>query len=172
MDESKMTTDRLRGMLDTFSSEQQMEIDAQAIRESAEALSEVASKIETYTGVLSGLVNEMQKATVLHISEESIAAVVNTGDEIGKTVAEAFKNNVSDTIRDARRSVRHVSCPAIMALVLFSIFISLTLFAGIVIFLNYGFLDNDSIWKAAWISVGTFIFMMALTAFMRYMEWL
>ena len=170
--DNKITADDLRGMLDEYSPEQQMEIDAQAIREGAKALSDISAQLKECIDTLPRLISDMQKATTLNISDESLADVVMSGEETGRAAAKAFKENVSVIIEKAHRSVKHVSCPANVALILLFLLFVLVLFTGIIVYLNCVSLDNDMIWKAIWLSGGTFIFLIVMIVFMDYMEWI
>lgn len=170
--DNKITSDDLRGMLDEYSPEQLMENDAKLISEGAKTLADVSAHLKECMDALPILVHNLQKATALHISEESITTVLMSGEEAGKAAANAFKKSVEATVKNARRSIKHVSCPAFVALVLLSFFITLVFFTGIMVYLNCVLWNNDLMWKAIWLSLGIFIFLILVTAFMNYMEWI
>lgn len=171
MANDKITTDDLRGMLDDYSPEQQMEIDVQAIRDGAKTISDAAVLLKGCIADLSILVHQMQEATTLHISDESIMAIMKSGEETGNTVAREFKKNIEPIIMDARRRVNGISCPAIIGLFFCFLFLSVILFVGIIIYLNCILWNNSLIWRAVWFSGGIFVILVVLIIYMRHMEW-
>ena len=81
MNNQMITTEDLRGMLDDYSPEQQMEIDAQAIREGAKTLSDAAAVMKECIDKFPLLIHEMQEASTLHVSDETKTEVVGIGKE-------------------------------------------------------------------------------------------
>ena len=170
--ENKITSDDLRGMLDDYSPEQQMEMDAQTIREGAKALSDATSQLKECMNVLPELILSMREATTLHISENSVATIQKTGKEVGKNAAVAFNESVQQTIADARKSTKHVTLPAFAALNLLFLFIALLFFSGMIVYFDCILWHNDIIEKAMLASGTFFLGAVAFVAFMRYMEWI
>jgi TRAP-type mannitol/chloroaromatic compound transport system permease large subunit len=168
----KYTTEDLRGMLDTYSPEQQMEIDAKTVSESAKALADSSLLIKECVEILPPLVAAMQNATTLHISEESVEEVMKAGENVGVKAAEAFKKSVESTILDAQNTVNHVTLPTSVALILLILLIGLILFSGIIIYLNCTLWHNERIYNIIWISVEFLIGAMALVVFMKHMKWI
>ena len=170
--DNKITSDDIRGMLDEYSPDQQLENDARLISEGAKTLADASAQLKECVVALPLLINNMQKVTTLHISDKTKADLIKYGEETGEAVANAFKKNIETSIKDAQRSVMHVSCPALMAIVFLSLFVCLLLFTCIIIYLNYTIWDNNLVWKTLCLSGGLFTILFLLSAFMHQMEWI
>ena len=166
MNNTTYSPEDLRGMLDTYSPEQQMEIDARTVSESAKALADASAQIKACIENLPPLVTAMQKATVLHISEESKAEIIQAGKDVGIAASKAFNESVSKTITKARKEVKRVSIPATMAYCLFYVFILLITYISVILFLN-GF-----VWQFAIFLLVCLTLVMALTILICYKGWL
>ena len=170
--DNKITSDDIRGMLDEYSPDQQLENDARLISEGAKTLADASAQLKECVDVLPLLINNMQKVTTLHISDKTKADLIKYCEETGDAVANAFKKNIETSIKDAQRSVMHVSCPAMMAIVLFALFICLLFFTCCIIFFNLTLWDNNLVWKTLFLFGGLFTFFILLAAFMHQMEWI
>lgn len=171
MDNTTYSSEDLRGMLDTYSPEQQMEIDARTVSESAKALADASAQIKACLENLPPLVTAMQKATVLHISEESKAEIIQTGKDVGIAASKAFNESVSKTIAKARKEVKRVSIPATMAYCLFYVFILLITYTSVILFLNGFVWHNEFLWKFAIFLLVCLTLVMALTILICYKGW-
>ena len=172
MDNTTYSPEDLRGMLDTYSPEQQMEIDAKTVSESAKALADASAQIKECMEKLPSLVATMQKATILHISEEVKDEIIQAGKDTGISASKAFKESVGKMVVAAQREVKHVSLPATIAYCLFYIFIALITFTSVVLFVNGFVWHNEFIWKLALILLGFMSFVTALTILICYKGWL
>lgn len=172
MNNHQMTTDELRGMLDEYTPEQQMEIDAKAVIEGAKAIAGALSQISACLDRLPPLIATLQQATRLHISEDTISAIEKAGHDAGERAAAAFKQSVHAAIAEARRSVSLVSLPACIAFVLLFLLLSLAAFSGIVVYINLTVWHNPAVWRALWIAAVFFASSVAMLALLRHMEWI
>ena len=172
MDNTTYSSEDLRGMLDTYSPEQQMEIDARTVSESAKALTDASAQIKACIENLPPFVIAMQKATVLHISEESKAEIIQAGKDVGIAASKAFNESVSKTITKAQKEVKRVSIPAAMAYCLFYVFIVLITYAAVMLFVNGFVWHNEFIWKLALILLGFMTSVTTLTILICYKGWL
>lgn len=172
MDNKKFSTEDLRSMLDTYSPEQQMEINAKIVSEGAKTLADASAQIKDCLEKLPPLVAAMQKATALHITEESKAEIIQAGKNTGVAASKAFKETVEQTVIAAQREVRHVSFPATIGYCLFYVFIALISFATIILYVNGFVWHNEFIWKFALILFGCMTVIIALTILICYKGWL
>ena len=85
--ENKITSDDLRGMLDDYSPEQQMEMDAQAIREGAKDLSDAAASLSRNLAEIPHLAEMLTQATKIDLSEDTRNEIIAIGKSTGKEVA-------------------------------------------------------------------------------------
>lgn len=108
MNNTTYSPEDLRGMLDTYSPEQQMEINAKIISESAKTLADASAQIKECMTNFPSIITAMQKATTLHISEESKAEIIQAGKDVGIAVSKVFNESVSETI--AKSSKRSKAC--------------------------------------------------------------
>ena len=172
MDNTTYSPEDLRGMLDTYSPEQQMEIDAKTVSESAKALADASSQIKNCMTSLPSLITAMQKAATLHISEETKAEIIQAGKDVGIAASKAFNESVSKNILKAQKEVKRVSIPATMAYCLFYVFILLITYTSVMLFVNGFVWHNEFIWKLALILLGFMSFVTALTILICYKGWL
>ena len=172
MNNTTYSPEDLRGMLDTYSPEQQMEIDARTVSESAKALADASIQIKECIENLPSLVAAIQEATVLHVSEESKAEIIQAGKDVGISASEAFKESVSETIAKAQKEVKRVSIPSTMACCLFYLFIFLITYVAVILFVNGFVWHNVFIWGTALILLGFLTLLTVLTIIICYKGWL
>lgn len=89
MNNDKITTDDLRGMLDDYSPEQQMEIDAQTIRDGAKTMSDTAALLESSLAKIQQVAEIFNQATKIDLSEETKNEIITIGKLTGKEAADA-----------------------------------------------------------------------------------
>ena len=159
-------------MLDIYSPEQQMEIDANTIREGAKAITDASTQIQECLSVLPSFVVAMQKATLLHIPEETKTEIIQAGKEVGIAASKAFNENIAASITAARRETTHVSIPATFAYCLFYLFIALLTFAAVILLINGFVWHNGFVWKLALILLGCMTSVMTITIIICYKGWL
>ena len=172
MEQNRLTTDELRGMLDTYSPEQQMEEDAKAINEGANALTEAASLLQKCLDAIPAVAEQLNMATTLKISETSKANIIQTGAEIGEQTAKTFKENVKPVILQARKEVKHVSIPATAAYCMFFLIISLIVYMSITLLANHYLWQHDELWKMALYIFGGQIVLNAAIIFTCHKGWM
>jgi hypothetical protein len=172
MNNTTYSPEDLRGMLDTYSPEQQMEINAKIISESAKTLADASAQIKECMTNFPSIITAMQKATTLHISEESKAEIIQAGKDVGIAVSKVFNESVSETIAKAQKEVKRVSIPAAMAYCLFYVFIVLITYAAVMLFVNGFVWHNEFIWKLALILLGFMTSVTTLTILICYKGWL
>ena len=172
MEQNRLTTDELRGMLDTYSPEQQLEENAKAICDAVKALAEVSTQVRSYMDILPALVLELRKVTSLTISEETKADIIQIGKDTGIAVSKAFKKNVDKVIAKAQKEIQHVTIPATMAYCLFYVFIFLITFLAIILFINGLVWHNGVIWGVASCLFGVMTPIIVITLLMCYKGWI
>lgn len=172
MDNKKYSTEDIRGMLDIYSPEQQMEIDAKTIRDGAKAITDASTQIQECLSVLPSFVVAMQKATLLHIPEETKTEIIQVGKDVGISASKAFNENIAASITAARRETKHVSIPATFAYCLFYLFIALLTFAAVILLINGFVWHNGFVWKLAVILFCSMALVTILTIIICYRGWL
>jgi hypothetical protein len=172
MDENKYTADDLRGMLDEYSPEQQMENDAKIISEGAKALADMASVLKDYMARHPKMIEDMCSVNTLWISDESRDYVVQAGKDVGIAAANAFKVSVEQSIEKARRKTNHVSIPAPVAYCLLLLLIALIGFFVSICVVNYGYWQNHFIWRLTWYISAGLLTLMATVLFLFHKGWL
>ena len=168
----KLTTEDLRGMLDTYSPEQQMEIDAKTVSESAKTLADASSQIQKCVNDLPVLIAELKTASTLTISEEARAEIIEVAKNTGIAASNAFKKSVNNTVLNAQKEIKHVSIPAVMAYCLFYVFILLFAYMSIILAVNGFVWHNKFIWLTPLIMVGCMAPIMVLNIFAYYKGWI
>lgn len=166
MNENKYTPDNLRGMIDEYSPEQQMENDAKIISEGAKALADAASVIKEYMARHPKMIEDMRSANTLWISDESRDYVVQTGKDVSIAAAKAFKASVEQSIEKARRKTNHVSIPAPVAYCLLLLLIALIGFSVSIWVANYGYWQNHFIWRLTWLISAGLTSLIAIVLFL------
>lgn len=166
MDNNKFTTDDLRGMLDEYSPEQQMEMDAQAIREGAKALSDAATSLDRILAKIPHLAEMLVQATKIDLSEETKNEIIAVGKSIGKEAANAFREEVESVVKKAQRRTDYISIPAPAYYCLLWLLIVLVGFAVAISVANYGCWGNHYIWKITWITSVAFVILSAFTLYL------
>jgi len=172
MEQNRLTTDELRGMLDTYSPEQQQEEDAKAINEGAHALTVAAELLQRCIDTIPDVAEQLNRATTLKISDESKAAIVQAGEKVGESAAEAFKKNISPIIEQAQREVKHVSLPAPAAYCLFTTFVVLFVFALLVVLANYRLWGHEYMWYLGKCLLGGLVAFNVALLFMSRKGWI
>ncbi len=172
MDNNKMTSDDLRGMLDEYSPEQQMEINAKTVSEGAKSLAEAASIIKDYMTKHSSMVEEIKSANTLCISDETETNLVKEAEAAGVAVAEAFKKSVEPTIRETRRKTNYVFIPSALACILLWLLLSLFVFSAFVIIANHLCWNNTYIWKILLYTIVFFIVLSVISTFLYFKGWI
>ena len=172
MDLQMMTTEDLRGILDEYSPEQQMEMDAQLIREGAKALSDATATLSSCLTAIPKLTKTLRQVTKIELSDEAKSEIVTIGKSAGAEAAEEFKNAVRSVINESRRKTNHASMPAPAFYCLMLLFIALVGFAVAVCVTNYVTWNHHSIWKVLGIAVGASTLFSAITLFLFHRGWL
>lgn len=170
--ENKITSDDLRGMLDDYSPEQQMEMDAQAIREGAKALSDAAASLSRNLAEIPHLAEMLTLATKIDISEDTRNEIIAIGKSTGKEVANTFREEVESVIEKAQRRTDYISIPAPAYYCLILLLIVLVGFAVAISVANYAYWGNHYIWKITWISSGAFVLLSTIALFLFHKGWL
>lgn len=170
--DSQITTDDLRGMLDEYSPEQQMEMDAQAIREGAKALSDATATLNSCLTAIPLLTKALCQVTKIELSDETKSEIVTSGKSAGAEAAEEFKNAVRSVINESRRKTNHVSIPAPAFYCLMLLFIALVGFSVAVCITNYVTWNHYFIWKVLWVAAGAYTLFSAITLFLFQKGWL
>lgn len=171
MNNQMITTEDLRGMLDEYSPEQQMEIDAQAIREGAKALSDAAAVMKECIDKFPLLIHEMQEASTLHVSDETKTEVVGIGKETGCAIADAFRREADKTVAKAQKGVKLISIPATAAYCLLYFMLLLLVYVIVIITVNYYCWHIHGIWSMTWGFVGGLAFLVSITLLICHKGW-
>ena len=172
MDKNKITSDDLRGMLNEYSPEQQIEIDAQTIREGAKALSDAAASLDRSLAKIPHLAEMLNQATIIDISEDTRNEIINIGKSTGKEAANAFREEVETVIRKAQRRTDYISIPAPAYYCLILLLVFFVGFAAVICVTNYVSWNHHYIWKTTWILSGVFVLLSILILFLFYKGWL
>ncbi len=170
--ENKITSDDLRGMLDDYSPEQQMEMDAQTIREGAKALSDAAALLGRNLAEIPYLAEMLAQATKIDLSEDTRNEIIAIGKSTGKEVAKTFREEVESVVEKAQRRTDYISFPAPAYYCLLLLLIALVGFAVAISVANYAYWDNHYIWKITWICSGAFLLLSPITIFLFHKGWL
>ena len=145
MDNTSISTEELREMLNEYSPEQQMEENAKAISEGAKALADATASMNECLAVMPLVIEQLNSATTLKISNDEIMSIINIGHDVGKEIAAAFKQNVDSTICKAKKEVKRVSIPAPDAYCLLITLIFLSIFVGVIVINNLISWHNNDI---------------------------
>ena len=172
MDNNKITSDELRGMLDDYSPEQQMEIDAQAIREGAKALSDAVALLEKSLATILHLAVKLNQATKIDISEDIRNKLNDIGKSIGKIIANTIQVEVEPVVEKAQRRVDKISIPAPVYYCQILLLIAFVGFAVAICVANYFLWKNHFIWNLTWIVSGALVFFSFVTLFLFHKGWL
>lgn len=172
MDNNKITSDDLRGMFNEYSPEQQMEMDAQAIREGAKALSDAAVSLDRCLAKIPHLAEILNQVTKIDLSEETRSEIIAIGKSTGKEAANTFQEEVEPVIEKAQRRIDYISIPAPAYYCLILLLIVLVGFAVAISVANYAYWDNHYIWKITWITSGAFVLLSTITLFLFHKGWL
>ena len=170
--DNKITADDLRGMLDEYSPEQQMEIDAQAIREGAKALSDATATLSNCLAAIPMLTKALHQVTKIEFSDETKLEIVTTGKTVGAEAAEEFKKAVRSVIKESRRKTNHVSIPAPAFYCLLLLFMALVGFVVAVCVTNNVTWNHHFIWKILEVAIGAYTLFSAITLFLFHKGWL
>lgn len=172
MANDKITTDDLRGMLDDYSPEQQMEIDAQAIRDGAKTMSDTVALLNSSLAKIQQVAEIFNQATKIDLSEETKNEIIDIGKLTGKEAADAFREEVEPVIAKAQRRIDYISIPAPAYYCLILLLLSLFGFAVAICLVNYGYWNNHFIWRITRIVSGAFVLFSILTLFLFNKGWL
>ena len=172
MNNQMITTEDLRGMLDDYSPEQQMEMDAQAIREGAKALSDAAASLDRCLAKIPHLAEILNQATKIDLSEDTRNEIIAMGKAAGKETANTFRKEVESVVEKAQRRTDYISIPAPAFYCLILLLIVLVGFAIAICVANYAYWGNHYIWNVTWISSGAFVLLSILILFLFHKGWL
>jgi hypothetical protein len=170
--DNKITTDDLRGMLDKYSPEQQMEIDIQAIREVSKSLSDAVPSLEKSLAIIPSLAEKLAKTTKIELSETARNEIIAIGESIGKSAAQAFRKEVEPVIKKAQRRTDYISIPAPAYYCLILLLLALFGFALAICTANYALWGNIIIWKITGILSVGFTLLSVITLFLFHKGWL
>ena len=145
--DNKITSDDLRGMLDEYSPEQQMEMDAQAIREGAKALSDAVASLDRCLAKIPHLVEILNQATKIDLSENTKNEIIAIGKSTGKKAANTFREEVEPVIEKAQRRTDYISIPAPAYYCLIILLVVLVGFAISICIANFVYWNNHYIWN-------------------------
>jgi len=170
--DNKITSDDLRGMLDEYSPEQQMEMDAQAIKEGAKALSDAVASLDRCLAKIPHLAEILNQATKIDLSEDTKNEIIAIGKSTGKEAANTFQKEVESVVEKAQRRTDYISIPAPAYYCLILLLIGLVGFAIAICVANYAYWDNHYIWNITWITSGAFVLFSIGTLFLFHKGWL
>ena len=170
--DNKMTTEDLRGMLDKYSPEQQMEIDIQAIREVSKSLSDAVASLEKSLVIIPSLAEKLAQATKIELSETTINEIIAIGESTGKSAAQIFRKEVEPVIKKAQRRTDYISIPAPAYYCLILLLLALFGFAVAICMANYTLWGNLIIWEITGILSVGFTLLSVITLFLFHKGWL
>lgn len=158
MNNTSISTEHLREMLNEYSHEQQMEENAKAISEGAKALADATASMNDCLAAIPLVVKQLYSATTLKITDDDVKVITEIGHNVGKEVAAAFKQNVDTTICKAKKEVKRVSIPAPAAYCLLTTLIFISIFVGVIVVNNLISWHNNFI-NTATLGIGLFMFL-------------
>ena len=170
--DNKMTTEDLRGMLDKYSPEQQMEIDIQAIREVSKPLSDAVASLEKSLAIIPSLSEKLAQTTKIELSETARNEIIAIGESTGKSAAQTFRKEVGPVIKKAQRRTDYISIPAPAYYCLLLLLLALFGFAVAICIANYALWGNIIIWKITGIMSMGFALLSSITLFLFHKGWL
>lgn len=172
MEDSKITTDDLRRMLDVNPSGQCMNNEAKAVSEAAKDLADAMVSLKEALSPMSSMTEQISEATTVKIPYDAMRRVRDAGEEAGETAARIIRDSVSEAMEEAKIKMNHVSMPASVATCLLILMLALVGFTVYVLVGNHALWHIDMIWEMAWKLGGGMVLFIVITLWACHKDWM